>query len=189
CTISKKQDWIDLYAKPFFFGCEADDRATAWAFSKNNPFGTKLNALYSSDIGHFDVIDMRHPLPEAYELVEDGCITEDNFRDFVFANTVHLWGTQNPKFFEGTTVAKAAGAARARGQRFGAVSYRPAPGALRPARRERDLRASARASPSCPNVTSTRLSFCLPSMMMAMPWDTRIERRLADYPALRAVGQ
>src|SRR5215470_2722639 len=26
-------------------------------------------------------------------------------------------------------------------------------------------------------------------MMMAMPWDPRIERRLADYPALRAVGQ
>jgi hypothetical protein len=51
---------------------------------------------------------MRHPLPEAYELVEDGLISKDNFRDFVFANTVHLWGTQNPKFFEGTMVAKAA---------------------------------------------------------------------------------
>ena len=25
--------------------------------------------------------------------------------------------------------------------------------------------------------------------MLAMPWDSRIERRLADYPALRAVGQ
>jgi len=32
----------------------------------------------------------------------------------VFANTVHLWGTQNPKFFEGTTVAKAAAAELAR---------------------------------------------------------------------------
>src|SRR2546425_10175534 len=42
CKIAKKQDWIDLYAKPFFFGCEADDRATSWAFSKNNPFGSKL---------------------------------------------------------------------------------------------------------------------------------------------------
>src|SRR5215470_11537008 len=26
-------------------------------------------------------------------------------------------------------------------------------------------------------------------MMMAMSWDPRIERRLADYPALRAIGQ
>jgi hypothetical protein len=78
------------------------------AFNKNNPFGAKLNAIYSSDIGHFDVVDMRDPLPEAYELVEDGVISKDNFRDFTFANAVHLWGTQNPRFFEGTAVAKAA---------------------------------------------------------------------------------
>jgi hypothetical protein len=51
------------------------------------------------------VIDMRHPLPEAYELVEDGHITADNFRGFTFANAFKLWGTQNPKFFEGTRVA------------------------------------------------------------------------------------
>ena len=51
---------------------------------------------------------MRDPLPEAYELVEDGLISHDNFRDFTFANAVHLWGTQNPRFFEGTAVARAA---------------------------------------------------------------------------------
>ena len=28
----------------------------------------------------------------------------DSTRFFVFANTVHLWGTQNPRFFEGTRV-------------------------------------------------------------------------------------
>jgi hypothetical protein len=122
CKIEKKQDWIDLYAKPFFFGCEADDRMNSVAFGKNNPFGAKLNAIYSSDIGHFDVIDMRKPLPEAYELVEDGFITPDNFRSFVFANTVHLWGTQNPRFFEGTMVAKAAAAELARGQQFVTVN-------------------------------------------------------------------
>jgi hypothetical protein len=33
---------------------------------------------------------MRHPLPEAYELVEDGHITADDFRDFVFSNVVNL---------------------------------------------------------------------------------------------------
>jgi len=108
CKITRKQDWIDLYVRPFYFGCEADDRANAWAFSKNNPFESKLNALYSSDIGHFDVIDMRDPLAEAHELVHDGLISPDNFRDFTFANAVHLWGTQNPRFFEGTAVARAA---------------------------------------------------------------------------------
>jgi hypothetical protein len=110
CKITRKEDWMDLFVKPFYFGCEADDRMNATAFGKGNPFQSKLNAIYSSDVGHFDVIDMRHPLPEAYELVEDGHISKDNFRDFVFANTVHLWGTQNPKFFEGTMVAKAAAA-------------------------------------------------------------------------------
>jgi predicted TIM-barrel fold metal-dependent hydrolase len=110
CKLTRKEDWMDLFVKPFYFGCEADDRMNATAFGKGNPFQAKLNAIYSSDIGHFDVIDMRHPLPEAYELVEDGHISKDNFRDFVFANTVHLWGTQNPKFFEGTMVAKAAAA-------------------------------------------------------------------------------
>ena len=53
---------------------------------------------------------MRDPLPEAYELVEHGVITPDNFRDFTFANAVHLWGAQNPRFFEGTKVAKEAAA-------------------------------------------------------------------------------
>ncbi len=114
CKLTRKEDWVDLYAKPFYFGCEADDRTNAWAFSRNNPFGSKLNAIYSSDIGHFDVIDMRHPLPEAYELVEENFMTKGNFRDFTFANTVHLWGTQNPRFFEGTAVAKAAAAELAR---------------------------------------------------------------------------
>jgi hypothetical protein len=62
------------------------------------------------------VIDMRHPLPEAYELVEDGHITADDFRDFTFANAVRLWGMQNPKFFEGTRVAKQAAAVLAAAQ-------------------------------------------------------------------------
>jgi len=110
CKITKKEDWVELYARPYYFGCEADDRVNVCAFSRANPFGAQLNAIYSSDIGHFDVIDMRDPLPEAWKLVEDGLITEDNFRDFTFANAVRLWGAQNPRFFEGTVVANEAAA-------------------------------------------------------------------------------
>jgi hypothetical protein len=62
------------------------------------------------------VIDMRHPLREAYELVEDGHITADDFRAFTFTNAVKQWGTQNPKFFEGTRVAKQAAAVLAAAQ-------------------------------------------------------------------------
>jgi hypothetical protein len=68
----------------------------------------RINAIFSSDIGHFDVPNMLNPVPEAYELVEDELITPDDFRDFAFANAVRLWGTQNPRFFEGTVVADAA---------------------------------------------------------------------------------
>jgi predicted TIM-barrel fold metal-dependent hydrolase len=108
CDISRKEDWIELYAKPFYFGCEADDRMNATAFGRANPFGARINAIFSSDIGHFDVPDMLRPVPEAYELVEDELITPGDFRDFTFANAVRLWGTQNPRFFEGTAVAKEA---------------------------------------------------------------------------------
>ena len=110
CKITRKEDWVDLYAKPFYFGCEADDRMNVAAFGKANPFGARINAIFSSDIGHFDVPDMLSPVPEAYELVEDELITADDFRDFTFANAVRLWGTQNPRFFEGTEVAKEAAA-------------------------------------------------------------------------------
>lgn len=72
--------------------------------------GARLNALFGSDIGHFDVPDMLEVLPEAYELLEDGLISAEDFRDFTFANAVRLWGAGNPQFFEGTVVEKAAAA-------------------------------------------------------------------------------
>src|SRR5215471_3759832 len=106
CRIENRQDWVDLYARPYYFGCEADDRMNATAFGKAMPFGARINAIFSSDIGHFDVPDML--MPEAYELVEDGLIGKEDFRDFAFANAVRLWGRQNPDFFAGTRIAEAA---------------------------------------------------------------------------------
>jgi hypothetical protein len=68
--------------------------------------GARLNAIFSSDIGHFDVPDMAAVVPEAYELVEDGLIDDTDFRDFMFANPVRFWGEVNPDFFKGTAVEK-----------------------------------------------------------------------------------
>jgi predicted TIM-barrel fold metal-dependent hydrolase len=116
CRIEKKQDWIDLYARPYYFGCEADDRMNATAFGRAMPFGARINAIFSSDIGHFDVPDMLMPLPEAYELVEEGLFGAADFRDLAFANAVRLWGTQNPDFFAGTRIAKEAAAVLAEPQ-------------------------------------------------------------------------
>jgi hypothetical protein len=56
-------------------------------------------AMFSSDIGHFDVPDMTEVVPEAYAMVEDGLASAADFRDFTFANVVRLFGRQNPRFF------------------------------------------------------------------------------------------
>jgi predicted TIM-barrel fold metal-dependent hydrolase len=105
CGIEKAEDIVDLFAERIYFGCEADDRAVAGAFNtKANPFGARLNALFSSDIGHWDVPDIAGVLAEAYELVDDELIDEADFRDFVFTNTVRLQTLNRPDFFEGTAV-------------------------------------------------------------------------------------
>ena len=71
----------DLFVKPFYFGCEADDPMNAWAFnSKVNPRGARLKAVFSSDIGHWDVPDMRGVVEEAYEMVEHELMTDDELR-------------------------------------------------------------------------------------------------------------
>jgi hypothetical protein len=108
-VIRKAEDIRDLFVPNFYFGCEADDPLVAWAFADEvNPMGAKLKAIIGSDISHWDVVDMMEPIEEAYEMVEHGRITEDNFRDFTFANPVELHAGMNPKFFEGTVVEKQA---------------------------------------------------------------------------------
>lgn len=105
CGIEHPEDIRELFVPRFYFGCEADDPANAWAFNrKTNPFGARLGAVFGSDIGHFDVPDMTQVLPEAYELVEAGLINEDDFRDFVFVNPIKLWAASNKNFFKGTAV-------------------------------------------------------------------------------------
>jgi predicted TIM-barrel fold metal-dependent hydrolase len=116
CRIQTKQDIKELFVPRFYFGCEADDPANAWAFNDRvNPMRARLNAIFSSDIGHFDVPDMTEVVPEAYELVEHGLIGDGDFRDFTFANAVRFWGEVNPDFFKGTAVEKQAAEVLANG--------------------------------------------------------------------------
>jgi len=116
CGIEHKEDIRDLFVPRFYFGCEGDDRVTAWAFdTKKNPFGSRLNVLYSSDLGHWDLPDMRDAAVEAYELVEKGVISEEDFRDFVFVNPVKFMTALNPDFFTGTVVEQEVGKLLGRG--------------------------------------------------------------------------
>ncbi len=89
----------------FYFGCEADDPTTAWAFDRHG--NHRLNPIFSSDVGHFDVTDMSEVLEEAHELVEHGLITMADFREFVFGNAARLHTALNPDFFKGTVVESA----------------------------------------------------------------------------------
>jgi predicted TIM-barrel fold metal-dependent hydrolase len=109
CAIRRREDIRDLFVPKFFFGCEGDDRMTAVAFEPNkNPFGARLGAIYGSDMGHFDLPNMRDAAAEAWEMVEQGCISQEDFRDFVFVNPVRAKAEVNPDFFKGTVVEDAA---------------------------------------------------------------------------------
>ena len=105
CGIEREEDIRDLFVPSFYFGCEADDPVTSSAFdAKRNPFGVRLNVVFGSDIGHWDVPDMTEVSEEAYEAVEQGLITREDFRAFVFTSPAELWTAVNPDFFKGTSV-------------------------------------------------------------------------------------
>jgi predicted TIM-barrel fold metal-dependent hydrolase len=101
-SIDGPADIERLFAKPFYFGCEADDPMTAIAF--NEQMGLLLKPILGSDISHFDVIDATEVIEEAWEMVEHGLITADNFRGLAFTNVVRLYTDMNPDFFSGTVI-------------------------------------------------------------------------------------
>ncbi|MDH4075442.1 MAG: amidohydrolase [Acidimicrobiia bacterium] len=105
CGITSVDDIRQRFVEPFWFGCEAEDRLSTFAFKSDYlPLEAKLNATLGSDIGHFDVSDMTRVIPEAHELVEHGLMAPDDFRRFAFTNAVRFFGGGNPRFFEGTSV-------------------------------------------------------------------------------------
>ncbi|MCE2391504.1 MAG: amidohydrolase family protein [Proteobacteria bacterium] len=110
--VSGADDVREIFAGRFYFGCEADDPLTCVGLNDSIlPGGARLRPVFASDVGHWDVPDFRDVLPEAYEGVEDGKLTPEDFRAFVFGNAVSLWGRTNPKFFDGTAVEAEARAA------------------------------------------------------------------------------
>ncbi|MFO0690398.1 MAG: amidohydrolase family protein [Myxococcota bacterium] len=106
--IRSAEELVDLFVPSLAFGCEADDPLTSMAFDRaRTPHGRPLRALFSSDIGHWDVPDMREVLVEAYENVEKGWLTREDFEAFVFGNAARFYTDGNPDFFAGTVVEQA----------------------------------------------------------------------------------
>jgi len=117
CGIEKPSDVAALFVPHFYFGCEADDPMVAWAFdARVNPQGVKLRAMFSSDMGHWDVTDMSGIVAEAYELLEHGLVSAEDFRDFVFTNPVRFYTSANKHFFEGTRIEREAARVVAEGR-------------------------------------------------------------------------
>lgn len=103
--VRRAEDLRPLFEPNFYYGCEADDPLVSVGFDRRlNPFGARLKAVFSSDIGHWDVPDMSEVLAEAYELVERELLSEADFEEFTFGNAVSLHAGMNPEFFHGTVV-------------------------------------------------------------------------------------
>jgi hypothetical protein len=98
-----------MFAENFFFGCESEDRTVAFAF--DNPLGLDFCPVLGSDIGHWDVAVMAEVMTDAYEMVEDGVLTPERFKTFVYTNPARLYRDQNPAFFDGTVLEQRLGSA------------------------------------------------------------------------------
>ncbi len=98
-------DIRDVFSRNFYWGCEGDDPLVGLAFDRRvNPLGARLRAMMGSDIGHWDVPSFTMPLVEAYELVEHGILTPEQFEEFVCTNAVRFYAGTGPSFFAGTAV-------------------------------------------------------------------------------------
>ena len=63
--------------------------------------------LTHCDFTHFDVLDFREMIPEAFEMVEKGFVTDHGFCELPFTNAAMLHTCNNPGFFKGTVVGQA----------------------------------------------------------------------------------
>jgi predicted TIM-barrel fold metal-dependent hydrolase len=107
--IRSEEDIVDIFTRQLFFGCEADDPMNGLAFdTRFVPRQGTLRAMFASDISHWDVTDMTDVLPEAWELVEDGQLTEEQFGAFAYRNAHELLTAVNPGFFAGTVIGEMA---------------------------------------------------------------------------------
>jgi predicted TIM-barrel fold metal-dependent hydrolase len=102
--VESVDELVAQFSRSFYFGCEGDDRGVASAFAAANR--AELRAVFSSDIGHWDVPDMAKVVSESYEMVEDGYLTPEQWRKVVFDNPVEMYTRANPSFFVGTRVAQ-----------------------------------------------------------------------------------
>ena len=111
CKFTRKEDWVDLYAKPYYFGCEADDRMNATAFLQAQP--VRRPAQRDLQLRYRAFRRDRHarsagrkPMSWSRTATSPRTISATSSSP----TRCSLWGTQNPDFFKGTRVEKEAAA-------------------------------------------------------------------------------
>ncbi len=110
--VTGSADIRDQFCRSLYWGCEGDDPLVGVAFDQRaNPFGAVLPAFVGSDIGHWDVPSFDYPLREAYQQVEQGRLTAEQFRDLTLTNAVRFYAGDRVDFFDGTTLEAVARAA------------------------------------------------------------------------------
>ena len=107
--ITKAEDVRDRFLNHFYFGTESDDTRVAYAFyQKANPFGDRVKAFLGSDSGHWDVPDITAVVSNAYSMVENGILSEEDLRYFLSIHPLELYTSLNRDFFKGTAIEKEA---------------------------------------------------------------------------------
>jgi len=103
--IKSVEDIYEIFCSRYFFGCESDDPLNVLATRCRTLLdGAEMKAMFASDIGHWDVTDMKTVLPDAWNLVEESLLDPDEFSAFVFGNVVDFYGRVNPELFVDTIV-------------------------------------------------------------------------------------
>jgi len=103
--VREEHDFARIFSN-FYFGCEADDPSVYRALdARGNPMRARLQPIFSSDIGHWDVPDISAVLLESHRLVDKGILTDADYRDFVFTYPAQLHLKANPDFFANTAIA------------------------------------------------------------------------------------
>jgi hypothetical protein len=103
--VTSIEDILEPFENRLYFGCEADDPLIGVGYGLNFE-GRKaaLRPIIGSDVSHWDAPVMNQVIVEAYELLEHGLISPEQFKEFTFTNPVRLHGGANPSFFDGTAV-------------------------------------------------------------------------------------
>ncbi|MGA6974337.1 MAG: amidohydrolase family protein [Candidatus Binatus sp.] len=111
--VREEHDFARIFGN-FYFGCEADDLSVHRALdARANPMRTRLQPIFSSDIGHWDVPDISTVLLESHRLVDKGILSDADYRDFVFTYPAQLHLKANSQFFTGTAIADSVAGLRA----------------------------------------------------------------------------